>query len=219
MLQYSALDNKTRRDLPYTHQFTLHGLGNVAYSFQKSYSSFLASAVDACQRKRAKELSQESQKYTVWKLDTPDLEIFILRRVNRILGDVAILKKKDETDAYIIFYGESMKANLNEGIADFLIKGTDIKAELKEMIDAWDHYTETAIPKPTDDNRHADLRFIESTLEPVDNARDLVIKYLYKVNANEESAWRNQEYYKPDLSGATLPRPQNIQSQYKPETP
>lgn len=228
MIRYTTLAPDVRRDLPYTHQFNMYGIKGVTYAFQQSYSSFLCSALENCQRQREKDFKREKGTifiqdgdlpYRAWNLDVSDaLEVFLMRRVHRIAGDVVILKLKT-SQTHIVLYGEAMKRNLNEGIADFVVKGEDIKAELQEIIDAWQVYVDNIIPDATEDNRFATIKFIESQLKQADPI-PLVTTYLYLIDRGENNMWRNLEYYNHELKlkgltayGASTP------SEFKPDNP
>jgi hypothetical protein len=208
MIRYTTLDPSFRRDLPHTHQFNLYGIDGVTYPFQLSYSSFLCSALDNCQRQKEKDFKREKctkfirdgdLPYTAWNLDVSDaLEVFLMRRLHRIAGDVVILKLKT-SQTHIVLYGEAMKGNLNEGIADFVVEGRDIKAELQEIIDAWQVYVDNIIPDATEDNRFAPIKFIESQLKKTDPI-PLVTTYLYPIDRGENNMWRDLEYYNHELN-------------------
>jgi hypothetical protein len=213
MIRYTMLAPDVRRDLPYTHQFNLYGIDGVTYPFQKTYSSFLCSALDNCQRQRESDFKRRNNRefiqdgelpYMAWKLRVNDaLDIFFMRRVHRIAGDVVILKFKT-SETHIVLYGESMKRNLNEGIADFVVEGQDIKAELQEIIDVWQAYVDKTIPDSTEMERFAPRKFIESELRQV-SPIPLVTKYLYPIERGENNMWRNLEYYDYDLQLLGLP--------------
>lgn len=217
MIRYTALDASIRRDLPHILQLTFFGVGGVTYPFQQSYASFLCSALDCCQQQREKDFKKQSGRefirdgelpYTAWRLDAGDnLEIFFLRRVNRVAGDVAILKSKT-SDSHMVLYGEAMKRNLNEGIADFVVDGMDIKTELRQMINAWDEYAQNIVPNSTEDNRFAPLKYIESKLEQTEPVF-LVKTYLYSIEWGDDSIWCRSKYYDYDLQLMGLSDPQN----------
>lgn len=213
MIRYTMLDPKVRRDLPYTEQFNLYGMDGITYPFQKSYLSFLCSALDHCHDQRERDFKVKNNKqyiaegelpYTAWYLDANDeLDVFFLRRLHNVAGDVAILKSK-KSESHIILHGEAVKRNLNEGIADFVVQRQPIKEELQAIINAWEEYVSSSIPTPSEGQRFANRIFVESQLKQSDPAF-LVTNYLYPIEHGEGNMWRNLEYYDHELRISGLP--------------